>query len=285
MTLIDRVEEEGNTLAGIRKLIRERTGFDLGLDKNYLIEGRLASMLSAYGCESYDSLAHTIDSDPLAYSDFVERITTHETLFFRDESLYTALAAQIIPEWLNRSQTGRLSIWSAGCSTGQEPYSILMILQKAFPQVFERTDMRGTDISSVTIARAKQGIFTSHAIGRGLSEDFLSRFFRVTDTQYQVNAELRAKVDFEVHNLQDLPYRGQYDIIFCRNVLIYFDHPLRRLVLEGFRKCLKPNGVLVLGSAESVQGYVDNYIIRECGLARYYEFNAPNVTIFPRSAG
>ncbi len=273
------------TLVRLKEVIRAKTGIDLGNDKDYLIPARLGSLLREAGFSSYDELAAALlhAGDTQLHEQFVERIATHETLFFRDESIYAALTTQIIPEWLNRNHANslrKIRIWSAAAATGQEPYSVAMVIRHLMPQVFDRVEIFATDICGRSIARAREGLYSAYEVGRGVSPAYLERFFTESDGRFRVCEEIRNSVQFGVRNLLESPYPGDFDVILCRNVLIYFETQLRINILSGLRSALRPDGVLILGSAESVDGYVANYVLRECGLARYYDLNPSRVTLF-----
>ncbi|MBL8019225.1 MAG: protein-glutamate O-methyltransferase CheR [Leptospirales bacterium] len=271
--------------AKIKTLVHRTTGIELGEDKDYLIEARLGPLLTSMNFASYDALADAVvrDSQGNLRAELIERIATHETLFFRDESIFTALTTQIIPEWLARNSVDRpLRIWCAACATGQEPYSILMLIKESLPHVFDRVKMTATDISEATVARARLGIYSQFDVGRGLPAAYSERFFRPMGENFQVIESIRNAVNFKQGNLLDLPYEGAYDIVFCRNVLVYFDMATRVKILEALRKCMNPDSTLILGSSESLFGITDDYVLRQCGLARYYEWNTSKITIFKR---
>lgn len=271
--------------ARIKSLVHRTTGIELGDDKDYLIEARLRPLLTSLNLASYDALADAVtrDGQGALRAELIERIATHETLFFRDESIFTALTTQIIPEWLARNSVDQpLRIWCAACATGQEPYSILMLIKHSLPHVFDRVKVTATDISEATIARARLGIYSQFDISRGLPAAYKERFFKPLGENFQVIDSIRNAVHFKQGNLLDLPYEGGHDIVFCRNVLVYFDASTRKKILEALRKSMNPDSTLVLGSAESLFGTSDDYVMRECGLARYYEWNTSKITIFKR---
>lgn len=279
------ISTDGESCNRLREVIRTTTGIEISPDKDYLIASRLGSLLRDFNFTSFDDLAAEIlrNSDPNLRELFEERIATHETLFFRDESMFTALAAQIIPEWLerNRGQSARpFRVWSAGCATGQEPYSLAMLIREKSPQLFDRTRILASDLSVQSLRRGQQGVYSRYEIGRGLPEEYAARYFRSHESGLAVVAEIKEKIDWIPLNLALAGYPSGFDLILCRNVLIYFDDSLRRKVLEGLRGALNADGVLVLGSAESPQGYVEGFVIRTCGLARYYEFNHSRITLF-----
>ena len=277
--------DEGERYAAIKDVIRSKTGVDLGQDKDYLIPARLSPLLKEFGFGSFDELASALEGgDPTLVENFIERITTHETLFFRDESIFSALVSQIIPEWLERNRmrsTHPLRIWSAACSTGQEPYSIAMLLHSKLPHVFARAEILATDISRQSLSRARQGAYTAYEVGRGLTPELLERYFVPgTGGSHRISEQIRDKVQFAELNLLDSAFPGDFDIVLCRNVLFYFEHSARFAVVDRLRKSMRADACLILGSAETVDGYVDNYVLRECGLARYYEINMSRVTLF-----
>lgn len=280
-TLVD----GGAPYAAIKQVIRSKTGVDLGHDKDYLIPARLDPLLSEFGLTSYDELATALEGgEPGLVENFIERITTHETLFFRDESIFSALASQIVPEWLERNRMNAsrpLRIWSAACSTGQEPYSIAMLLHSRLPHVFARAEILGTDISRHCLSRAREATYSAYEIGRGLAPDLVERYFTPVATGgHRLAEQIREKVKFAELNLLESSFPGDFDIVLCRNVLFYFEHSARVAIIDRLRRSMRADACLILGSAETVDGFVDNYVLRECGLARYYEINMSRVTLF-----
>jgi len=265
------------------------TGFRLDDDKLYLLESRLSEIMKEYDLKSFDEICNRLDSnqDSVFAEKVIDQITTHETKFFRDESVFDALVMQIIPEWLERNMLTplnlkgmRLNLWCAACSTGQEPYSIAMIVAEKFPEIFQNMQILGTDISNAAIERAKKGLYTQFETERGLPDRFRKRFFTKTEQgEWQISEQIRSKVTFQKQNLISDLYPSGFDMIFCRNVIIYFPEQIRPGIIEKLRESLNPDGVLVLGASESLIGYAKNYVIREFGLARYYEF-PERVTFF-----
>ncbi len=257
----------------VRHLVREVCGVVLSEGKEYLVEHRLGPLVARSGCADYDAflaLART-DRDGPWFRRLVDAITTHETSFFRDTHPFAAFANTILP-WLHeRIQERRsrphprrgpkASIWSVACSTGQEPYSLAMLfheyLARARDPALSAHDLAivGTDISTSVLATAVEGLFSDLAVGRGLSPQRRDRFFvQVEAGGWEVRSELRAMVDFRYHNLlENLAPLGGCDVIFCRNVLIYFAHDLRRSICERLCDALAPGGYLVLGAAESLE--------------------------------
>ncbi len=269
-------------------LVEKKMGVVLH-DKGYLLESRLPELMREYGLATWEDVHRKLDSnaDPVFEEKITEKLTTHETSFFRDASIFAAFEKQIVPEWIERHLTGgmldpaaRLSIWSAGCSTGQEAYSLAMTLFEKFPVLLGRNALLGTDISRPTIEKAREGWYTDFEIARGLPEKYRDAFFTRAEDGFRARSTLRSMVRFEKHNLIADAFPGQFDIIFCRNVSIYFTEEQRRALFARLARCLKPDGVLVLGSAESLLNFYAGAIRREYGLAQYYEINASHVTIF-----
>lgn len=268
--------------------IQRLTGVYLEDNKLYLLEARLNDIMKDYNLSTYDQVASKIDrkDDSIFLDKIIENITTHETRFFRDESVYDALIMQIIPEWFDKMgvtplnlRGNRLNIWSAACSTGQEPYSISMIIHEKFPALAGSFSILGTDISKHTIEKAQRGEYTKFEAERGLNEYYLRKYFVNQNDKYTISKKISDPVTFKVHNLITDSYSNSFDLILCRNVVIYFTEMDRKSVYNRLKNSLKSDGVLVLGSSESLMGYTSNYILREFGLARYYEF-ASKVTFF-----
>ncbi|GIX41166.1 MAG: chemotaxis protein methyltransferase [Leptospiraceae bacterium] len=274
------------------QVIQNLTGVYLTEDKKYLLDTRLNQLMKDYNLKTYDEVALKLlqNDDKEFYNKLVDKITTHETRFFRDESIFDALVKQIIPEWMeknnvNKNQiTKKLKIWSIGCSYGQEPYSIAISIKENLSFLFPYTYILATDISKDVIERAKRGIFTDFEINRGLPEFLKNKYFEKLDNkEYKLKEEIKSIVEFKVHNLINDLYPTGFDIIFCRNVLIYFDTETKKKVINNLiNSFFNQEGTLMLGSAENLYNLIDNYIVREYGLARYYEFSK-NVTFFRRN--
>lgn len=269
--------------------IERLTGMQIQEDKLYLLEGRLSDILKGAGIDTYDEAAVKLDLEP--DSDFtnsiIDKITTHETRFFRDESIFDALVAQIVPEWLEKrgmkikdASSAQLKIWSAGCSTGQEAYSVIMMLKEKIPGIVNNLQVYGTDIGAETLEKARAGLYSKFEVDRGVPPHLLNKYFDQEGDRYRIKSDVRDHVKFDHLNLVTDRYPTGFDIIMCRNVAIYFPDPLRRTVYEKIRQAANKDGVIILGSAESLNGYIENFIVREFGLSRYYEVNASQVTLF-----
>ncbi len=275
----------------IANAIKRLTGLHIEPEKYYLFEHRFPEVMKENGITDYAQLLYEIEkgSNPKLIGRVIEKITTHETRFFRDESIFDALVEQIIPEWKERNaaaagdgQYPPLKIWSAACSTGQESYSIAMMLAEFHLQLVRKTQIIATDISEESVARGIEGRYTTFELSRGLPEKFRKKFFSETEGGAIVNRTLMPAIDFRTMNLLTEPAPDRFDIIFCRNVAYYFAPESRVALFQKMKAALKPEGVLVLGSAESLNGILTDYVLREFGLARYYELNTANVTLFAR---
>ena len=247
----------------LRKLLKERSGLDLSSDKQYLVESRLIPLARRVGLAGIAELVARIrgGSDPLT-SEVVEAMTTNETFFFRDKIPFDHLRETIVPALLQtRANRRALRIWCAASSTGQEPYSIAMCL-KEFGAALAgwRIEIVATDLSQAVLEKSKAGIFSQFEVQRGLPIQLLVKYFNQIGELWQLNADIRAMVQHRQLNLlQDFSHLGTFDVIFCRNVLIYFDQDTKAVIFERLAKVLEPDGVLTLGAAESVVGISDAF--------------------------
>lgn len=274
--------------------LKKDTGLSLNEEKIYLIESRLSGLMEDYKMSSYQELTDRFQnhSDKEFREKVIDRITTHETKFFRDDGLFEALVSRIIPELLeqraqsNANSTGsNLKIWCAACSTGQEPYSIAMEIKEKAPEIFKKTKIFATDIAYDTLIKAKSGIYSNFEISRGLDTKYLNKYFtKISDTEYQINDEIKSIVEFKYQNLISDDFPTGFDLILCRNVSYYFDHDDRRKLFKKIEKSMNPDSFLILGTAESITDYSSTFIVREFGKFRYYELNPTNVTFFSKGA-
>ncbi len=248
--------------AALADMLRARSGLILGPDKLYLLETRLGALLRREGLRDLaDLVAHLAPGGRLE-REVVEAMTTNESLFFRDSKPFEALRRTVLPRLhAARSPGAALRIWSAAASTGQEAYSIAMVateLASALPG--RRIDILGTDIAQEPLERARQGLYSQFEIQRGLPMQMLVKYFTKEDLQWRVKPALRAMVEFRDWNLLSDPRPlGVFDVVFCRNVLIYFDMATKRQVLEALARQMAPDGVLFLGGAETVLGLTESF--------------------------
>jgi len=247
----------------LRRLLRERSGLDLSADKQYLVESRLVPLARRNGLTGIGELVQKLKagSDALTI-DVIEAMTTNETFFFRDKIPFDHLRQAVIPELLQaRSAKRALRIWCAASSTGQEPYSIAMLLKEFAADLLGwRIEIVATDLSLGVLEKARAGIFSQFEVQRGLPIQLLVKHFRQVGELWQLNADIRAMVQHRQLNLlQDFSHLGTFDVIFCRNVLIYFDQDTKLGVFNRLARSLEPDGTLALGAAESIVGITEAF--------------------------
>lgn len=243
----------------LRLLLHLRSGLALSLEKRYLAESRLGILCRRRGIDGIGQLVQRLrpGNDTELENAVVEAMTTNETLFFRDQSPFELFRNVILPEKLtSNAATRSLRIWCAAVSTGQEAYSLAMVLDEMAVRLSGwKVQIIGTDISAEVLERARTGIYNQFEIQRGLPIQMLLKHFQQNGDKWQVSERLRAMVELQQNNLlQPNGHLGQFDVIFCRNVLIYFDVPTKTKVLEALAPRLAPDGALVLGAAETVIG-------------------------------
>ncbi len=238
----------------LERYIHQETGISLGQDKLYLLESRLVPLLQDESLGSLNELCTRLRqgvSESLRRR-IAESMTTHETLFFRDPAVFEALRTDLLPELARKRQsTKTLRIWSAACSSGQEPYSLAMLLFEAGYSDW-KLDILGTDLSSRILARAATGRFLQIEINRGMPAPLLVKYFQRAGLEWQIKDEIRRVVRFAPLDLrQSMRGLGPFDFVLCRNVLIYFDMPTRKKILAELRGTLAPGGYLLLGASET----------------------------------
>jgi chemotaxis protein methyltransferase CheR len=235
-------------------LVRQRSAIDLQPGKEYLVESRLAPIARQWGDADVQALVGRLRrGDPKLSEAVVDALTTNETSWFRDSHPFQAFLNVLLPDAATRAQNGLLNIWSAACSSGQEAYSLAMLLLDWLPmQDGLRVKILGTDISQTMVERARAGRYSQLEVNRGLPAPYLVKYFDQIGRDWQLRPEVRALTRFELGNLAQTQSRvPAADIVFLRNVLIYFDLSTKREVLRNVRKVLRPGGYLVLGGAES----------------------------------
>jgi chemotaxis protein methyltransferase CheR len=246
----------------LRKLLKERSGLDLSADKQYLVESRLIPLARRAGLPGIAELVQKIraGADTLT-SEVVEAMTTNETFFFRDKIPFDHLREAILPALVKaRASRRALRIWCAASSSGQEPYSIAMCVKEFAGLAGWRVEIVATDLSHAVLEKSKAGIFSQFEVQRGLPIQMLVKYFTQAGELWQLNADTRAMVQHRQLNLlQDFSHLGTFDVIFCRNVLIYFDQDTKAGIFDRLARMLEPDGVLALGAAESVVGISDAF--------------------------
>ena len=245
----------------LRKLLRDHSGLDLSADKQYLIESRLLPLARKAGLAGITDLVQKMKNGSASLvTQVVEAMTTNETFFFRDKVPFDHFRDSIMPEIL-QARAGRKSIriWCAAASTGQEPYSLAMCLKEMSAALAGwRVEILATDLSQEVLEKSKAGIYSQFEVQRGLPIQLLVKYFRQTGEFWQINADIRAMVQHRQLNLlHDFSQLGVFDVIFCRNVLIYFDQDTKINIFNRLAKAMEPDGFLVLGAAETVVGLTD----------------------------
>ena len=246
----------------LRKILKDRSGLDLSSDKQYLVESRLIPLAQRVGLSGIGELVQKLKggSDPLT-SEVVEAMTTNETFFFRDKIPFDHLNEAVLPALMQaRASRRALRIWCAASSTGQEPYSIAMCVKEFAGLAGWRVEIVATDLSQEVLEKSKAALYSQFEVQRGLPIQMLVRYFKQIGELWQLNADIRGMVQHRQLNLlQDFSHLGTFDLIFCRNVLIYFDQDTKAGIFDRLSRMLEPDGVLALGAAESVVGISDAF--------------------------
>ncbi|HYI43320.1 MAG TPA: protein-glutamate O-methyltransferase CheR, partial [Sphingomicrobium sp.] len=249
-------DSSSRILAG---LLEARTGQQLTMNRRWRIETALSALLRERGIATLDELITILvmGKEPGLSERVVEALLNNETYFFRDRAPFDLIARHALPQLAQRRHsTRRLRIWSAGCSTGQEAYSIAMLFAENQVQWRGWTiDILGTDVSSGVVDRARKGSYSQFEVQRGLGINQMIRWFEEADDGWRAVEELRRPVRFQVHNLLEAPpHPGDFDIVLCRNVLLYLTAEKRTLAFERLATALAPDGWLMLGAGETVMG-------------------------------
>ncbi len=254
----------------ITKYIYEISGIHLDESKKYLLETRLNAIAEEYGCLTYQDFykKSKADATKVIERKIIDAISTNETLFFRDSGPFELLQHKIFPELIdarsskNPHMKTSLKVWSAASSTGQELYSVAIVLQQLLGDLSKyNIKLSGTDISDAAVAQASSGKYNKFEIERGLARDKLTKYFTMIGQTWKVNDQLRAMVNFRKLNLmQPFMGLGKFDIILCRNVAIYFTLEDRKKLFNKIADVLEPDGYLIIGSTESLTGICPRFI-------------------------
>lgn len=255
-----------------RNFLQEACGILLGENKQYLVTSRLNKIMAQKQMGSLTDLMREMQRNPSSglKEAVVDAMTTNETLWFRDVHPFNILENKVLPEIAPKLKSEPLKIWSAAASTGQEPYSISMVMEefkKKNPSAFRLGEkILGTDISASALAAARSGTYEMLAIGRGLSKDRLTKHFTQTgEGRWKVNPNIQKRVEFRMMNLlHSYSMLGRFDVVFCRNVLIYFSADLKKDILKRMHANLKPGGYLFLGASEALSNMPDLYEMVQC---------------------
>jgi chemotaxis protein methyltransferase CheR len=245
-------------------LLKSRSGLVIGPDKLYLLETRLASILKRERLRDLAALAERLRAPgaEALIREMVEAMTTNESFFFRDDKPFQHFRNQALPRLVaSRPAGASLRVWSAASSSGQEAYSIAMIVSECRASIGDRRiEIVGTDLARDQVTRARDGVYTQFEVQRGLPVQLLMRYFRKEENGWRIGEAIRGMVQYREWNLlADLRPLGQFDVVFCRNVLIYFDQPTKAKVLEAVAQQMVGDGLLYLGGAETVLGITSRF--------------------------
>lgn len=248
-----------------KDLLKQKSGLTLTPDKSYLLDSRLNPVAKKYGYSSIDAMTDNLRAVPSKelVNAIVEAMTTNETSFFRDAKPFEIFKTVVLPYFkTDSSRPKRIRIWCAAASSGQEPYSLAMLIREEMPKYpgwsFE---ILATDISHDILNQAKQGLYTQFEVQRGLPIQYLMKYFTQQEDKWQLNKEIRDMIKFDYFNLLDsMAILGQFDIIFCRNVLIYFDQPTKKSVMDRMANQINKDGFFFLGGAETVLGITESFV-------------------------
>ncbi|MDJ0948524.1 MAG: protein-glutamate O-methyltransferase CheR [Alphaproteobacteria bacterium] len=245
--------------------LKDKSGLVITPDKTYLLENRLQPVVRTHSLESIDQLADLVRAG--AREDLetavVEAMTTNESFFFRDMTPFDNFRDVVLPYLIKtRAASKRIRLWSAAASTGQEPYSLAMLLKEVGGPISDWTiEILGTDLDTEVLNRARDGIYTQFEVQRGLPIQLLVKYFAQVGDKWQIDPSIRKMVNYRQHNLLNgAGLLGVFDVIFCRNVLIYFDNDTKKQVLDDMGRIMTPDGILFLGGAETVLGVTESFV-------------------------
>lgn len=246
------------------EMLKRESGLMLSEDKGYLMESRLMPVARKWQLGDLDAVTAKLRQDPRGglVRDVVDAMTTNESFFFRDAKPFDQFRDVVLPKLLEtRASARRIRVWSAACSNGQEPYSLAMILKEAGAKLSGwKIEIVATDLSREVLGRATAGTYTQFEVQRGLPITLLVKYFKQDGDRWQIDSAIRQMVSFKEFNLLSSPNTfGTFDVIFCRNVLIYFDQSDKAKILAGLADVLAPDGVLYLGGAETVIGVSERF--------------------------
>lgn len=255
-----------------KKLIYDSSGIAFSETNRSILESRLRETLRNKKLESLDEFYTMLTTDQKVLEEFLDAVTTNLTRFFRNIPHFETLEHYVIPQLVKlKSVTKSIHIWSAGCSTGEEPYTIAMLMKRFLPPNY-KFHILASDISLKSLMVARQGVYDASRI-QGIPEDYLHEFFIQNGNSYQVKKELMDNISFDYHNLKNDAKRTDFDVLFCRNVLIYFDEPAQKEVVDRFWRAMSPRSYLFIGHSESLFGMDTKFKFLKTDWACIYEKN------------
>jgi len=249
----------------VAQLVKNEAAIVLEPGKEYLVENRLAPLAAQEGYGSLNNFIGKLKASSIngLHHKCIDALTTNETSFFRDFQPFETLRKEVLPKLIeSRASTRQLSIWSAACSTGQEPYTIAMLLQEHFPQLADWTiSILATDLSPTVLKTAMDGQYSQFEVNRGLPATYLVKYFTKVGDRWHIKPDLKSRIQFRSMNLvQPWPILPTFDLVFVRNVMIYFDVETKKTILRRIRNCLLPHGYLFLGAAETTVNLDHEYL-------------------------
>ncbi|AMA73572.1 MULTISPECIES: CheR family methyltransferase [Aneurinibacillus] len=227
--------------------VKHKTGIDLALYKEAQMKRRLTSLRVKRGYHTFDSFFEAMTKNQELFNEFLDRMTINVSEFFRNPSRWQVLETKIIPRLLK--EKGRLKCWSAACSTGEEPYSLAMLLSRFMP--LSEIDITATDIDEGAIAKAKRGVYVERSL-QNMPKDLAAKYFRKEEAMYAISDDIKRRIKFKRHNLLADPFDKNHDLIVCRNVMIYFTEEAKHDLYHKFAASLRTGGVLFVGSTEQI---------------------------------
>lgn len=257
--------------------LQKSSGITISPNKAYLVSARIRNIMVDYELASLAELIVALNKRNKAlHQKIIDAMTTNETFWFRDDYPFTYFSKKLLPHWMSKEcKDPSIRIWSAACSSGQEPYSLGILCEeyKTHSPLNKRVEILATDLSSHILDQAKKGSFDRLSIGRGLSEKRLNKFFTSQPhNEWMVNKDIKRYTNFQPINLlESFSSLGKFDIIFCRNVLIYFTKETKTDILTRMHACLKPNGLLCLGSSESLSDASSLFTMLHCNPGIIYQ--------------
>jgi chemotaxis protein methyltransferase CheR len=256
--------------------LQKTSGITITPNKTYLVSARIRHIMVEHGLNTLAELIYQLNNrNKVLHQEIIDAMTTNETFWFRDDYPFQYFTQKLLPHWASRDyKDNTIRIWSAACSSGQEPYSLGILCEEYKKNsVFnKKIEILATDLSSHILDKAKKGSFDKLSIGRGLSTTRLNNFFTAADDEWQINREIRQYTQFQPINLlESYDSLGKFDVIFCRNVLIYFTKETKTDILHRMHQCLKPNGLLCVGSSESLADANDLFTMVHCNPGIIYQ--------------
>lgn len=265
-----------DNFAFVCELVQREAAIVIGSGKEYLVESRLSDVAARNQYPSVNALVdhmrHSGGGFLPLHREAIDALTTNETLFFRDFHPFEALKTGVFPALFNQRPDGKFHVWSAACSSGQEPYSLAMLLAENFPVQAGRVSIFATDLCGAVLRRARSGLYQQLEVNRGLPANMLVKYFRQQPEGWQIDENIRKRVEFRELNLvKPWPVMPRFDLVMIRNVMIYFDLPTRKKILDQVQTLLSPGGFLLLGGAETTLMVTEGFVPVSFGRTTFYK--------------